>query len=99
MRKRRIAIPRLESMEDRIVLSHYASQFLSSASAELHKLHTSLINKSLLANFHKLHTNLNSTLHKIQHGLSSQNTSHTNHATTHQNSNDFWNSLKSLFKF
>jgi hypothetical protein len=83
MNKRRVAIPRLEPMEDRVVPSQFGGHLVSSATAE----------------FHKLNKGLSKAYHKIQHDFQTQGTTHPGHVHTHQSGNGFVNSLKSLFKF
>jgi hypothetical protein len=100
MRKTRIVVaPRLDSLEDRVALSHYGSQLLSSATAEIRKLHTSLNDKSVAAGFHNLKTGLNKTLHNMQHSVNHQVTSITHHVQTQKTGNSFWNSIKTMFGF
>jgi hypothetical protein len=98
MRKVRV-IPGLDSLEDRVALSHYGSQLLSSATAEIRRLHTSLNNKSVAAGFHNLKTTLNKTFHDVQHTVNHQVTSVVHHVQTHKTGNSFWNSIKKMFNF
>jgi hypothetical protein len=100
MRKARVVVvPRLDALEDRVALSHYGSQLLSSATAEIRKLHTSLNNKSIAAGFHHLTTGLNKTLHDVQHTVNHQVTSVVHHVQAQKSTNSFWNSIKSIFGF
>ena len=99
MRKRGVHIPRVNSLEDRMVLSHVGSQLISSATAEFRKLHTSLNNKSVAAGFHKLKTGLNKTFHDVQHTVNHQVKNVINHVPTQKTTNNFWDSIKSMFGF
>jgi hypothetical protein len=99
MRKRGVTIPRVDSLEDRVVLSHVGSQLLSSATAEFRKLHTSINNKSVAADFHKLNRGLKSTFHNVQHTVDHQVTSVVHHVQTQKTTNNFWDSLKKMFGF
>jgi hypothetical protein len=95
MRKRGVNIPRVDSLEDRVVLSHVGSQLLSSATAEFQKLHTSLNDKSVAADFHKLNRGLKNTLHTVNH----QVTSVVHHVQAQKSTNSFWDSIKNMFGF
>ena len=99
MRKRGVTIPRVDSLEDRVVLSHVGSQLISSATAEFRKLHTSLNNKSVSADLHKLNRGLKDTFHNVQHTVSHQVTSVVHHVQTQRTTNNFWDSLKNMFGF
>jgi hypothetical protein len=99
MRKRGVTIPRVDSLEDRVVLSHVGSQLISSATAEIRKLHTSLNNKSVAAGFHKLKVGLNKTFHDAQHTVDHQVKSVVHHVQTQKTTNNFWDSIKSMFGF
>src|SRR5689334_22883477 len=100
MRKARVvAAPRLDELEDRVALSHYGSQLLSSATAEIRKLHTSLNNKSVAAGFHHLKIGLNKTFHDAQHTVDHQVKNVVHHVQTQKTTNNFWDSIKKMFGF
>lgn len=81
MRKRHNATPRLETMEERVVLSTLGINLSPWATAEIHKLgdHVSSYANSVKDYFHSL----------IQHrtGQSAQTQWQTNHTVTHHTSN------------
>jgi hypothetical protein len=99
MRKRGVTIPRVDSLEDRVVLSHVGSQLISSATAEFRKLHTSINNKSVTADLHQLNKGLKDTFHNVQHTVNHQVTSVVHHVQTQKTGNSFWNSIKTMFGF
>jgi hypothetical protein len=100
MRKaRQVVGPRLDALEDRVVLSHYGSQLLSSTTAEIGKLHTSLNDKSVAAGFHNLKNGINKTFHHVQHTVNHQVTSVVHHVQAQKSTNSFWDSIKSMFGF
>jgi hypothetical protein len=99
MRKRGVNIPRVDSLEDRVVLSHVGSQLIASATAEFRKLHTSLNNKSVAAGFHNLKTGLNKTFHDAQHTVDHQVKSVVHHVQTQKTTTNFWDSIKNMFGF
>src|SRR6059058_5131734 len=99
MRKRGVTIPRVDSLEDRVVLSHVGSQLISSATAEIRKLHTSINNKSVTADFHQLNRGLKNTFHKVQHTVSHQVKDVVNHVQAQKTTNNFWDSIKKMFGF
>jgi hypothetical protein len=94
MRKRRVARPRLESMEDRMVPSPFGSHLASTASAEIRRLNSGL----------------NRTIQQIQNRLNEQHKTRASHLPAHhptqahhvapkQTGNSFWDNLKKAFGF
>jgi hypothetical protein len=100
MRKTRIVVtPRVDSLEERVPLSHFGSQLLSSATAEIRRLHTSINEKSLANGVHNLKVGLNKTLHSAQHTINHQVSTVVHHVQAQKSTNSFWDQLKSMFGF
>jgi hypothetical protein len=86
MRTRRAVNPRLEALEDRLVLSAVGSHLVSSATAEIHKLRAELH-----------HTIQRVQHHTPAHQVGHANQSHTTPHSSNTSNNPFSNFFKSIF--
>jgi hypothetical protein len=89
MNKRR-AVPRFESMEDRMVPSQLGGHLAHSASVELHRL-----GRNVSKAYHSIQHNIQAHNHNTAH-----HTAHANQSTQSQTGfQGFFNSIKSACKF